>query len=268
MLPNGTLAKNTIIDNSMRYREHIDGQQSTLDLIPLMHTCDGIGFRGIIDSKQIATTHCSVFNENLAYYFYGRPAYRLKREDCTGMIQLFPVCFIIEPAGISSFKRAYPFDTGAFDAALYQQHVVSKLEMSQFEFKPNFDFIKKFVEYIYTTNGNYYKGKATLISDDLPPLAAELQSIVHIINNKGLTQVDDRCTTIEVQSDNPLDITNGSVKAIIMPSEMLGDESVTQLLIDYNIDPITYEVYRSSPSSTTSVILNKASEYLSDTGVI
>ncbi|WP_372872769.1 hypothetical protein [Shewanella sp.] len=252
----------------MRYKEHIDKQPMTLELVPLMHTCDGIGFLGIIESQEISATLCPVFNESLVYYFYGRPAYRVKESSCSSMIELFPVCFIIKPESLDALKRVYPFDTGAFEADLYQQHMSSKMPMQRFELKPSYDFIKKFVEYIYGSNSNYYKGRSILDASSLSPLYTEIQSLLRLVNYTGAERIDDRCSTIEVQTEKALDITSGAIQAIIMPSEMLADESVSDLLMDHDIEPITYEVYRSSPSAMTNVILNKTSEYLSLGGAI
>jgi len=250
----------------MRYKQRIGNENIKVPLIPLMHTCDGIGFRGILEQMEIEPRLCQVFNEHLAYYFYGRPAYRLKEKTPTGQIELFPVCFIINPNKLNDIERAFPFDTGAFKADFYSQFVSSNLSMEDFIFEPEYDFIRKYIGLVFDSNANYYKGKPVISLSDISPLSYELRALFESISNKGSREVDDRCFTIEVQSKNSLNIDSESIEAIVLPSELIEDEDVLNLYMDYDIELITYEVYRSAPSSTTSVILNKVSEYYQGTG--
>lgn len=73
------------------------------DVLPIMHSCDGFDCESIIEDMYLKPTMCPVFNEELLYFFYGKPSYPVgEKEQYNRTDELCcPVCFIIEKANLT-----------------------------------------------------------------------------------------------------------------------------------------------------------------------
>ncbi|WP_171972329.1 hypothetical protein [Pseudoalteromonas sp. EB27] len=245
------------------YVSHIDKtEHNDIKTLPLVHTCDGQHFRGILVSNRIAPTLCPVFDEDLAYFFYGRPSYRVNNKGMSSSsMSNFPVCLVIEPNNLKYIDNVYPFDTGAYSADLYKDAINQNAKIADFKLKSTFDFIKKFISLFYETNENYYYGKIQINESDIPTMSFELQSIYSLAANKCATMTDDRCSAIEVQSKAGLQLSPSVVKAVILPSSVLDDEIVSNYLYNMGIEGISYETMRWDPSAITPHIITELNEY-------
>src|SRR5215217_5621888 len=97
------------------FREWVDKQSDPgWGLMPLTHITKGIGAEDIIRSGSVSPTHCDVFDEPLAYFFYGRPAYRVTGDGAIRVEAACPYCFIFSSALIETATDIYAFDTGPF----------------------------------------------------------------------------------------------------------------------------------------------------------
>lgn len=245
------------------YVNHIDKTgHCNLKTLPLVHTCDGQHFRAILIRNKILPTLCPVFDEDLAYFFYGRPSYRVNNKGMSSAsMSNFPVCLVIEPEQVLNVESIYPFDTGAYSVDLYKDVVHRSAKVEDFKFKSTFDFVKKFISLFYETNENYYYGKVKINEADIPPMSFELKSIYSLAANKGATVADDRCSAIEVQSRKGLQILPNVIKAAILPSMVLEDEIVSNYLYDMGIESIPYETMQWDPSTVTPLIINQLNDY-------
>ena len=251
------------------YKKYISEQQVISDLMPLVHMCDCYTFRQIFTSKKILPTECKVFKKDLAYYFYGRPSYRLSNASQTSnSMSMFPICFIIDSKQLNTIDNAYPFDTGAFEAGLFSSYCHSKSLVSDFKFLQEYDFINKFVGYFYGSNKNYYDGVTTINKSSIPTMAFELQYLHQLINSANLEDFDDRCQTLEIQTTKEVDITAGGVRAMVLPATLVSDPAISSFLMDNDIHPITYSSTRCTPSSLTSIIITEVRKYYENEKVI
>ncbi|VVQ17845.1 hypothetical protein PS934_04554 [Pseudomonas fluorescens] len=238
-------------------------------LMPLVHICDCYALRGILSSKAIKPTMCPVFNEELLYFFYGRPSYRINDGGLSfGSKSMFPVCFIINPAYAVDIKRIFPFDTGAYYAGLYKDHVHKSAACDDYMFDSTYEFIQKYVSMFYGTNTNYYNGTATIALDKLPVMGFEFQSLHSLITQQGACVVDDRSYTIEIQCSGETNISNGSVIAVVLPDDIMSDEVLSSFLYDNDIEPITYKSARGAPSHITPLIIDLVRNYYEQEGVV
>jgi hypothetical protein len=63
------------------FREWVDGQRDPKwGLLPLTHITSAVVGEDIIRDGKVTTKTDSAFGVPLAYYFYGRPAFRLSKE--------------------------------------------------------------------------------------------------------------------------------------------------------------------------------------------
>src|ERR1700733_9805164 len=78
------------------------------------HTTDAFALREIILNGSFRPTRCGVFEEDLFYCFYGRPAYRFTDVASLQVTSKAPVVVLLAPEIVNNGKRMFPFDTGAF----------------------------------------------------------------------------------------------------------------------------------------------------------
>lgn len=251
------------------YKKYISEHQFPSDSMPLVHICDCYTFRKIFTSKKILPTNCNVFNKDLAYYFYGRPSYRVNNSSQTSKsMSMFPICFIIDSDQLSTIDNAYPFDTGAFETGLFANYFHEDCLVSDFKFMKNYDFINQFVGYFYGNNKNYYDGITTIDKNSIPMMAYELHYLHQLINTEVVENFDDRCHTLEIQTTQELNITAGGVKAMVLPAGLINDPAISAFLMDYDIHAITYSTSRSTPSALTSVIIAEVRKFYEEEKVI
>jgi hypothetical protein len=83
--------------------------------LPLIHTTRALHLKHIVGKNAIITSWCDVFNDNINYFFVGRPSYKHKhkRDDEQAAYWELPACFILEFDAVTDIRRIYPFDTGA-----------------------------------------------------------------------------------------------------------------------------------------------------------
>lgn len=238
-------------------------------VMPLVHTCDCFTLRNIVNSKLLEPSLCPVFNENLVYYFYGRPSYRLGDKGLAfNTSSVYPACFIIDPTEVNVLTRIFPFDSGAYAAGLYEKHIHKKAKKEDYQFETSYEFIQKFVKFFYDSNSNYFDGKTTIQRNEIQPCAYELESIYSLINTPHGEQFDDRCYTIEIQSSAPTQIDGKSLRAIVIPDSIAADEVLASFLYDNEIEAITYTTTRVAPSQLTPLVIAKVRDFYLNKGVI
>src|SRR6478735_8687431 len=88
-------------------------------LLPLTHLAQSLTAERIISEGRIKSEKCKNFKIPLAYFFYGRPAYRVNSDAAVQIEASSPFCFIFSPNIISRASRVFAFDTGAFHARMY-----------------------------------------------------------------------------------------------------------------------------------------------------
>jgi hypothetical protein len=138
------------------FRQWVDGHPDPRwGLMPLTHICNGIKAGDIIRADQVAVQQCAVFNELLAYFFYGRPAYRIGPDDVVKVEAACPYCFIFDPDLIYDSKAILAFDTGAFEKRLYKHIMMDEMAIEDFslerdETRPNRLIARIFIiEYLF-----------------------------------------------------------------------------------------------------------------------
>lgn len=251
------------------FRSIIENISELPPILPLVHTCDCYTLREIISSKTIKPTLCPVFKEELVYYFYGRPSYRVNDKGLAfNTSSVYPACLIIQPEEVKSITRIFPFDSGAYAAGLYSNHLHKNSKQEDYLLDSNYPFVQKFVKFFYDNNENYFNGKSTLQKDMIQPCAYELESIYSLINVTHGEIFDNRCYTIELQSTVSVEINNNALKAIVIPDSIACDSELAAYLYENEIEAITYSTCRVAPSHLTPLVIEKVKEYYIDQGVI
>jgi hypothetical protein len=258
-------------------------------LMPLAHGTSFQHFRDIVRTHELTPTPCSVFKgEDLLYLFYGRPAYRVST-GVTGAVQPrhLPVCFVLQPDAITTPKRVYPFDSGAFMGDMFKSFVAG-LALNKFELEDFPETTQKLISAFYGNNLNYYRGD--MVSPASAPLTNfEVNAYLDLLKDTAAAyrndpaSSDDRRYTIEIQSESTVkleaeDITDASGKlvvrnrvlAVALPQAALGDKDIRDAVtLTWKAEPITYQTYRFvKPEDYHLVIREKVADFLARKGVL
>lgn len=234
--------------------------------MPIIHSTSLYNFRNILKQSKITSKKCPVFNENLLYYFYGKPSYRVAtKSGARTDITYCPICFVLKPQCVSDFKRIYPFDSGAFHNGLYKAHLPKEFDLMTFHLGNDPEMPKRVVDLFFGSNRAYFFGDATRMNQ-LGPMDFEVQSYYQLITSSGETGYDDRRSSIELQSELNLTLSERSVCAIILPKKSLDDTDVFNAVIRrWKAIPITYNTFNGTkPSEYHGVIRELLSSFLED----
>jgi len=258
-------------------------QEPSLNKMPLFHTTDAYRWWDIVLSSKIEKTYCRKLKKEVAFLFYGVPAYKLDGEDNldkelepnTGnkSNNFLPVCFICDGLDERLIHRVFPFDSGAFIDNKFKGLVDYRMQLKDFELHKSWQSIADFVEYFYNNKIRYCEAKIADV--DTGEASSSFWLTYHprtvwyylnIVKNRVLIKgLDCRSETIEVSIDSELNLTT-DIQACILPDIFL-DNNIEQKLYDLSIRYIPYTVSRdrtpSEPDYHTAV-LSLAKNYIID----
>lgn len=233
-----------------------------LEILPVMHSCDVFDCESIIDEGLLKPTPCRVFkNEELLYFFYGKPTYPIgTKEHLNRTDSLYcPVCFIIDIGNIDIY-RIFPFDTGAFDKEMYNQFMHRHMIIDKFEIENNSKAIKAYISVIFGNNKNYIDGIPNKYHDE----DTYVNALLHLLSATGGFEFDERADTIEVISKKSIDISK-NIRGIILPENFLRKKKIADFIDKNNIDHKTYIVRtKTSPSRYNEVVFQLAMQFLKE----
>jgi len=253
-----------------RFRDFVNCCTAIPTRLPLVHTTDWYVFRNLMDTDKILRPQlCPVFGEELTYLFYGKPCYRKHIDSDPNSISAFySVGIIFEPSVFTDYKRAFPFDTGAFASGYYNASLHPDMEIEHFSITPNRDSAARTVATFYDTNESYFRG---MLRGDINPPASEIEvsAFLSIAGTAAMTPADDRRSAIEVQIDRDIQLTSANVEAIILPEQLLDDPSIMSFIeIDLAAEPLDYICPHARPSEDARAILTEAKRFCKAKGYL
>lgn len=182
------------------------------------HTTDAYHLRTIIKTGLFEPSPCTVFDQKLLYFFYGRPAYRSESADSLMHTAKAPVVIVLAPGLITKGTRLFPFDTGAFKSR-YKSWLYPDMELSDFELACSDNAPERHVQAFFGSNLDYLQLKGV----EPPPACQgsfEAESIVKLIKDESNESADDRRIAVELQLDAPIAFDASTVMALIVPDEL------------------------------------------------
>lgn len=230
-------------------------------VLPMFHSCEGyLGIR-VFKDGVLKVQKCKVFDKDLLYFFYGKPAYPVadkfskKRTDD----YYCPICFIANPEKVSIYQ-VYPFDTGAFKAEKFSDFLPRGIELDNYLIDGDIKAIQSYISVMFDNNDNYIDGKCVQSEYDL----AEINSLIHMLNANGAFDIDERANTVEVISSNNLDIKD-VIECVIIPNSIMRERYVKDFITRHNIK---YKTYRfrtlTKPERYYEAIFQLAMEHISE----
>jgi hypothetical protein len=118
------------------FREWVDKQLNpNWPPMPLTHITKALTAADIAKSGYVDLVNCDVFEKPLAYFFYGRPAYRVSGDGAIKIEAACPCCFIFNAKLIDKAEAIFAFDTGAFDKRLYKHMLTDEMAVEDLAFR-------------------------------------------------------------------------------------------------------------------------------------
>ncbi len=187
--------------------------------MPLIHITKGIGAEDISRSGNVSPTDCKVFDEALAYFFYGRPAYRVSGDGAVKVEAACPYCFVFNAALIAKAKAIFAFDTGAFDSRLYKHVVMEDMKVEDFSLETNNHRPNRVIASVFGSRKSYFEGDISRIPDPEKLTEAwefHARAYLHLLVSRGRNEPDDRICSIEVLFDESIPL-QGNLLAVVVP---------------------------------------------------
>lgn len=195
-------------------------------LMPLTHTTSSFTLQKVLDRGSLQPYACPVMKQDLVYLFYGRYAYRSKKDyEYEELSVHAPIVLVLNPTTIGSFAHIFPFDTGNYPHG-YQPLVgvemedfrLSSLEMAECAinlfWRKRWDYVRFDVK--RARNSSHF--------DSFDSIARLYAGLLH---SNG--EADDRRGTIELSSSVEVPINTSTLLGIVLPTDMIDDPSVQRL---------------------------------------
>ena len=220
----------------------------------------------MLEQGEISVSMCPVYNTDLAYLFYGRPAYKPAQGLApSGIIELAPVCLIVDPSLIASAVRLLPFDSGGFKR--YENIIGPGHNLVEFELGPDPTSAQRTVSTFFDTNRNYYEQKPTLSEAAISFADMTARGYARLIADGSIRADDDRCATVEVQFSAPVAL-DGALRGIVAPATVLEDPIVSSVLArSAGVIPLSYKLYgRTDTIGLMYALYERVETFLTDAG--
>lgn len=244
-----------IIDRP-EFREWVDRQESpNWDLMPLTHITKGINLVDIIRTKNMNPEKCGTLDEELNFFFYGRPAYRIDGDGVIKAEAACPTCLIFNPNLINRAEKIHAFDTGAFSKRLYKHILLDEMQINDFSLERDVSRPNRIIRRVFTDMSSYFEAdtnNALKSEDGAESWEFHAKAYLDLINSPGRNEPDDRVCTIEVVIRGDVCIT-GDVLAIVVPHTLWNEakrapwlEASAQIgveIIPYNFVPNRHPEY-------------------------
>ncbi len=238
-------------------------------VMPLTHGTGSVNFFVMLAQGLIRAGLCDVYNEDLVYLFYARPAYRPGSGILnTGDNSFRPVSFILNPDAIGGARRIVSLDSGAFHRGFFSSHVAPQLAKENFELQGGLNAPQKCVSAFFGSNMNYYFGRANP-KISLKPTEIAGQSYLGILRSTVQLTLDDRRGTIEFQFSSDIPLNKETVMAIAMPTDYMDDDNLVSFILhELQAEIIGYDVYHDRPVHDVHEIIARVKDYYKSRGYL
>jgi hypothetical protein len=207
----------------------------SVDVPGFLHTTQASNIYKIAEEQRIVAVPCDVFtNDNLSYFFVGRPAYKWSVKGEANYWQC-PIVFVLENLGEAKAERIFPFDSGAFHNRRFPEYITT-FPLENFDVGSEFSLISKIVSAFYGDKEQYkiarsYTPEKIKSQFELTPRHQEIEALVQLFEERSSGSHDDRRSAIEVQVKGDVCLSSNLV-GIVYPDV-------------YDVDAELMDVFRS-----------------------
>jgi hypothetical protein len=230
-----------------QFREWVDKQPNPKwPLMPLTHITRGIGAQDIVSANEVGPTECTIFGEPLAYFFYGRPAYRISGDGAVRVEAACPYCFVFNAALIDKAKAIFAFDTGAFYKRLYKHILVDEMTIKDFLLERDKRRPNQIISTVFGSRETYFDGDLSKIPDAdavTQPWEFHARAYLHLLTSPGRNEPDDRICSIEVIFGDKIPLAGGNLLAVVVPHTLWDNDAKAPWLQKLHDQGVTIAPY-------------------------
>lgn len=213
------------------FREWVDKQPDPAwTLMPLTHICKALVGNDIARIGRIEPTDCEILGSSVAYFFYGRPAYRTSGDGPIKNPAACPMCFVFDPRLIEEATEIHPFDTGAYTARLYSHIFMDEMKREDFSLESQSRRPNRLINTVYGTREAYFDGNRAKISTTAAAPADFLAyTYIELLRSTSRNEPDDRVGTIEIVCGESVPLA-GNLLATVVPDIIWNDQDKSEWL--------------------------------------
>lgn len=196
-------------------------------LMPLTHTTSAIKFQKVIDIGGLQPQACSTMKQDLVYLFYGRYAYRAKRDlEYQEFATHAPIVLILNPKSAGPFAHIFPFDTGHYP---HDYNPLVSIAMEDFRLD-SLEMAECAIDLFWLDRWDYVRFDVN--SARQPSHFRGFDSIAKLYAGllHSSSEADDRRGTIEVASTIEIPINTTTLLGIVLPTDMMDDPTVQHMM--------------------------------------
>jgi hypothetical protein len=240
------------------------------DTLPLVHTTRSLYLKKFVRSNEIRTSYCDVFNENLNYFFIGRPGYKHRAHQKQATYWELPTCFIVDFNVVTDIKRMFPFDSGAFSAKMMPEFI-QIIDRAEYEVTGMPDAHERIIGAFFGNVSDYFRllakdRKAFETEYALRAFDEEIKAL-HLLAAGEPDGVDDRRFCIELQSESSVRLESNKLLALVCPSIYLDDIDIRNHVENtWKAEAIPYRMHPLNYTSYMSEVYSKIEQFYTDTG--
>jgi hypothetical protein len=237
------------IEMSSKFQEWIAQRDApTWSPLPLTHITRTVFAEKIMDAGEIGLPEDGDALGTFAYTFYGRPAYRANKDTTVAIESSCPLCFLFEPNLLLEARRVHPFDSGAFNARLYNKIIDEGMSIDDFIVDPDFASVQRLIAATFPDQEAYFEAdRSKIIEPDVGAKAWELQAKAYLtlLSSPGRNEPDDRICSIEVCYDQPISLER--LEAVVAPHTFWNGRERSPQLQDLSDKGVSIETYKFVP---------------------
>ncbi len=195
--------------------------------MPLTHIAKALTAADIAKSGYVDLIQCDVFGRPLAYFFYGRPAYRVSGDGAIKIEAACPCCFIFSAKLIETADAIFAFDTGAFSKRLFKHMLTDEMDVNDFSLGTDVLGPNKLISATFGSRLAYFQGDTYSIpnpADISKSYEFHARSYLNLLKSPGRNEPDDRICSIEIILSEKISLKDGLL-AIIVPHTLWSDKA-------------------------------------------
>jgi hypothetical protein len=203
-------------------------------LLPLTHITRGVTADDILRTGTVQPNECSILKGSYAFFFYGRPAYRVGNSNVVKLEVSCPYCFIFNPKLLKRANKFFAFDTGAFGNRLFSHVVDDDFDVNDFSLSNEPERLNKLVKASFNNQNDYLRGDRTTVrspSEAAQPHEHAARTYLELLKSPGRNEPDDRVCSLEIVFADPVRL-EGDLLAIVAPHTVCESAESNPLLVD------------------------------------
>lgn len=229
--------------------------------LPYVHSTESGNVWDLLDRGKIEVTRCDTFTgENLAYFFYGRPAYRKFYENPQHWE--LPMVLVLKSTCLMATKRVFPFDSGALHSNRLPTYL-SRFNQDGYEVSDNAAAIDLLVDVFFGGDEAYFHGRAKSRDEvtrrnGLSMRHAQVLALCALYNREQL-KADDRALAIEIQTNQNV-VIKDNLLGVVLPRPYFDDKGLKKHFKERGVLVKHYDVYPLNSDGYISIIYNEVKE--------